>query len=185
VTSPSREASSVPSRSHLRHLVRRFAWSLWPGGPSPTDDAWATGSLVPGEQALWRRMSGADRRHAIGVARRTEQALGDRATRPVVAAALLHDVGKVDSGFGPVRRAAATVAGMVGGHQTAGRWRERSGIVGRTGRYLCHDEIGASMLDAAGSEGLTVAWAREHHLGPERWTVPADIGAALKLADDD
>jgi hypothetical protein len=57
--------------------------------------------------------------------------------------------------------------------------------VGRAGRYLCHDEIGSGMLDLAGSDGLTVAWAREHHLPPDRWTVPADIGAALKLADDD
>jgi HD domain len=175
----------VPSSSHLRHLVGRFVGSLRPGGPSRADDAWATSALVPGEVALWRRMSGADRRHAVGVARRTQQALGPRATRPVVAAALLHDVGKIDGGFGPVRRAGATVAQMVWGHQAAERWRHRSGIVGRTGRYLCHDAIGAEMLQAAGSDGLTVAWAREHHLEPGRWTLPGDIGAALKLADDD
>jgi hypothetical protein len=41
------------------------------------------------------------------------------------------------------------------------------------------------MLDAAGSDGLTIAWARDHHLSADRWTVPADVGAALKLADDD
>jgi len=175
----------VPSWRHLSHLVRRFVGSLWPGGPAAADDAWATGSLVPGEQALWRRMSGPDRRHAVGVARRAEHALGQRATRPVVAAALLHDVGKVDSGLGPVRRAVATVAGMAGGHEAAGRWRRRRGPLGRAGRYLCHDEIGAAMLDAAGSDGLTVAWAREHHLPADRWSVPADIAHALKDADDD
>jgi hypothetical protein len=58
-------------------------------------------------------------------------------------------------------------------------------MVGRVGRYLCHDEIGAGLLAAAGSDGLTVAWAREHHLAPERWTVPAEIARALKAADDD
>jgi hypothetical protein len=57
--------------------------------------------------------------------------------------------------------------------------------VGRAGRYLCHDEIGAGLLADAGSDGLTVAWAREHHLAPERWTVPAEIARALKAADDD
>jgi hypothetical protein len=134
---------------------------------------------------LWRRMPGHDRRHAVGVARRTEQALGPRATRAVLAAALLHDVGKIDSGLGPVRRAVATVAGLVWGHATAAGWRTRGGFVGRTGRYLSHDAIGADMLAAAGSDGLTVTWAREHHLSSERWSVPADIGAALKLADDD
>lgn len=180
-----RHTGVVPSWSHLWHLIRRFVGSLWPGGPSSTDDAWATACLGPGEVVLWRRMSGADRRHAVGVARRVEMALGPRATRPVVAAALLHDVGKVDSGFGPVRRAGATMAQMVWGHQAAARWRHRSGLVGRTGRYLTHDAIGADMLVSAGSDGLTVAWAREHHLTPERWSLPADIGAALKVADDD
>ncbi len=169
----------------MSHLARRFVGSLWPGGPSRPDDAWATGWLLPGETALWRRMGGADRRHAVGVARRTEQALGPRATRAVLAAALLHDVGKVDSGFGPVRRAVATVAGLCGGRAAAERWRHRTGIVGRTGRYLCHDQIGAAMLTGVGSDGLTVAWAREHHLEPGRWSVPVDIGDALKLADDD
>jgi hypothetical protein len=165
--------------------MRRFFGSLWPGGPSGADEAWVAGILSPGEIHLWRRMRGDDRRHAVGVARRTERALGPRATPAVLAAALLHDVGKLDSGFGPVRRAVATVAGMAWGHATAAGWRTRRGFVGRTGRYLSHDAIGADMLTAAGSDGLTVTWAREHHLSPERWSVPADIGAALKLADDD
>jgi HD domain len=170
---------------HLRHLVRRFFGSLRPGGPPTADDAWATGLLLPGEVTLWRRMSGADRRHAVGVARHAAAALGPRATRAALAAALLHDVGKVDSGFGPVRRAGVTAAQMAVGHERARRWRARRGVVGRAGRYLCHDEIGAGMLADAGSDGLTVAWVREHHLPPERWSVPAEVGAALKLADDD
>jgi hypothetical protein len=143
------------------------------------------GRMTPGEAGLWRRMSAADRRHAVVVARRVDTTLGPAATRAVLAAALLHDVGKIESGFGPLRRAAATVAGMVGGHGAARRWRGRPGPVGRVGRYLCHDEIGAGMLAQAGSDALTVAWAREHHLPPERWTVAADVGAALKAADDD
>ncbi|HKE77352.1 MAG TPA: hypothetical protein VKB57_27280 [Acidimicrobiales bacterium] len=167
------------------HLVRRFFGSLRPGGPGPADSAWAEGWLLPGEVALWRCMSGADRRHAVGVARGAQEALGPRATRPVLAAALLHDVGKVDSGLGPVRRAVATLAGLAAGHDAAVRWRRRGGAWGRVGRYLCHDEIGATMLAAAGSDGLTVAWARQHHLPSARWSVPADIGEALKAADDD
>jgi hypothetical protein len=168
-----------------RHLATRFFGSLRPGGPPASDDAWATAALLPGEIALWRRMSGADRRHAVGVARRTESALPAPVDRPVLAAALLHDVGKVDSGLGPVRRALATVAGMAAGHEAASRWRRRRGPVGRAGRYLGHDAIGADLLAAAGSDALTVAWAREHHLPPDRWTVPVPVGDALKLADDD
>ena len=141
--------------------------------------------MKPGEAALWRRMSAPDRRHAVGVARRVDVALGPDASRPVLAAALLHDVGKIDSAFGPVRRALATVAGMAWGYDRARAWRERDGMVGRVGRYLCHDEIGAELLAAAGSDRVTVAWAREHHLPPQRWTVAAEVGAALKAADDD
>lgn len=175
----------MSSPSHAVHLVRRFFGSLWPVGPASAEDDWATGHLNPREVELWRSMPRYDRRHAVGVARRTEGALGPRATRAVLAAALLHDVGKVDSGFGPIRRALATVASMVWGHATAAGWRSRRGVAGRAGRYLSHDAIGAEMLAEAGSDGLAVTWAREHHLPPDRWSVPADIGAALKLADDD
>jgi putative nucleotidyltransferase with HDIG domain len=119
-------------------------------------------------------MSGPDRRHAVGVAR----ALGAIDEPWVVAAALLHDVGKVDSQLSTFARVPATLAGM------AARDRVASGG-GRVARYLRHDVIGAELLDAAGSHPLTVAWAREHHLPPERWTVPRPIGDALKAADDD
>ena len=41
------------------------------------------------------------------------------------------------------------------------------------------------MLAMAESDPLTVAWAREHHLPAEQWTVPASVGPVLKEADDD
>ena len=44
---------------------------------------------------------------------------------------------------------------------------------------------GDDLLGLAGSAPLTVAWAAEHHLPPEEWTVPIAIGQALKAADDD
>jgi hypothetical protein len=141
--------------------------------------------MTPGEAGLWRRMSSPDRRHAVVVARRVDAVLGPATSRPVLAAALLHDVGKIESGFGPVRRAAATMVGMVGGHDPAQGWRPRAGPLARVGRYLCHDEIGAQLLSEVDSDALTIAWAREHHLPPERWTLDAEVGAALKAADDD
>jgi hypothetical protein len=165
--------------AHVWHLVRRFVGSLWPGGPSDGDEAWVRRQLLAGEVDLWQRMSGPDRRHAVGVARRTAALLGDQATRPVLAAALLHDVGKIDAGLGTFRRALVTAGALVAGHDRLSRG------TGRVGRYLRHDAIGADMLRAAGSDELTAAWAREHHLPPERWSVPAAAGAALKDADDD
>ncbi|HET6812196.1 MAG TPA: HD domain-containing protein [Acidimicrobiales bacterium] len=169
------------------HLVRRFVGSLRPGGPPSAEEQWARLQLLPGERALWDRMSGADRRHAAGVARSVEAALDGGAERAVLAAALLHDVGKLDSGLGVWGRVGATVAGLAGARARAAEWEERSGPVGRVGRYLRHPERGAALLREAGSDGLTVAWARCHHLPPERWdpAVPPAVGAALKSCDDD
>ncbi len=44
--------------------------------PVPSDEEWALSSLLEGEQVLWGRMSGPDRRHAVGVARETVRLLG-------------------------------------------------------------------------------------------------------------
>ena len=158
------------------HLVRRFFASLRPGPPPPADEAWARAFLLPSESALWSRMSKPDRRHCIAVARATSRVLGAAAERSVVAAALLHDVGKVKSGLGTLTRVGATVAGTLVG---------RDRFHGRIGDYLHHDELGAHMLEVAGSDPLTVTWAREHHLPPERWSLDPTVAAALKSADDD
>ena len=102
------------------HLARRFFGSLRPGGPAPADEAWAEAQLLPGEQGVWRRMPTADRRHAAGVARTVARELGGDATRPVLAAALLHDSGKVVSGLGTFARVLATLVGLVRGREAPG-----------------------------------------------------------------
>jgi hypothetical protein len=103
----------------------------------------------------------------------------------VVAAALLHDSGKVESRLGTLSRVVATVAAMVAGRQRAASWSEGTGFASRIGLYLRHPELGAALLAAAGSAPLTTAWAAEHHLPEARWTVPPDLGRVLKSADDD
>jgi len=167
------------------HLASRFLGSLLPIGPSRSDAGWAVEHLTPGERAVWTQMSRVDRRHAAGVARRAARALGDRATTEVVAAALLHDAGKVVSRLGTFGRVMATLAAACAGRERAGPWSEGSGFTRRVGLYLRHPELGADLLDEAGSAPLTVAWAREHHLPHDRWTVPVAVGRALKTADDD
>jgi len=163
------------------HLARRFFTSLRTTPPPAADDGWAEGHLLAGEAVLWHRLSGPDRRHAIGVGRATIDLLGGEAGagRPVVAAALLHDVGKIEARLGTIGRAAVTAAAMAVGPDRVAR---RSG---RAGRYLHHDELGARLLTAAGSDPLTVAWTLEHHLPADRWTLPPAVAQALKAADDD
>ncbi len=169
------------------HLVTRFFGSLRPGGPSREDSRWAESQLLDGEVELWRRMSGADRRHAVGVAHRVERMLGAEATRPVLAAALLHDVGKTESGVGTYGRVIATVSGAAIGRDpaTIQDWTRTRGFTRKVGLYLQHPKLGGDMLAMAGSDPLTEAWTREHHLPEDEWTIPREIGEALKAADDD
>ena len=167
------------------HLIRRFFGSLRPGGPGRHAEAWVEARLLPSELALWRRMSGPDRRHAVGVAEQVERALGHEASRPVLAAALLHDVGKIESRLGTYGRVVATVSAKVAGPEMASTWRKQRGYARKVGLYLQHDEIGGDLLEMAGSDPITVAWTREHHRPETDWTLQPHLAAALKAADDD
>jgi putative nucleotidyltransferase with HDIG domain len=126
------------------HLARRFMTSLSRREPTIADTTWVDSQLLDGEMALWRRMSAADRRHAIQVARRFES-MGQEWSRDELAGALLHDIGKLDSGLGTFSRVAATIVGP----RTA-----------RSRRYHDHEQIGADMLVAAGSSDVTMDLVR-------------------------
>lgn len=162
------------------HLVRRFLGSLSPVPLKADDEAWALAQLGPGERQLWQRMPRPDQKHAVGVARAVADQVG-AGERAVLAAALLHDIGKVEAELGTVGRVAATLVGR----RRGARWRDATGMRGRIGRYLHHDAIGAALLEQAGADPLTVAWAREHHRPEGAWTVPLAVGRALRDADDD
>ena len=171
------------------HLVGRFFGSLWPGGPSSSHERWASQWLLPGEQELWRRMSGPDRRHAVRVAHDTAALLdADTPRREVMASALLHDVGKVEAGFGTIGRAVITALAVAVGRgrlAAAPSARHEGRLRRRTRLYFTHDQVGAELLEGAGSDQTTVSWAREHHLHPDRWTVDQRVAHALKAADGD
>jgi hypothetical protein len=184
--------SSLQGFGSWRHLAIRFFGALSPVGPAAADQAWALSSLLPGEEDLWHRMSGPDQRHAIGVARDTIKLLAPNETpRDVIAAALLHDIGKVESSFGTFARVGVTLAALVVGRTRLLRWSTGVDEIGkrslraRVHRYLTHDRLGAQLLEAAGSEALTISWAGEHHLAAELWTIDPLVSAALKAADGD
>ncbi|MGC8626362.1 MAG: hypothetical protein ACP5VR_02210 [Acidimicrobiales bacterium] len=173
------------------HLAARFFTALWPKGPSAIDEAWALASLLPGEQQLWRRMSGPDRRHGIVVARRTERALvgsGTPVPREVLAAALLHDVGKVEARLGTFARVGVTLAAIVVGRKrllTCPSHGVARDLRRRVALYLAHDQVGAGLLRQAGSDWLTATWAEQHHLSPGAWALDMSVARALKAADGD
>jgi len=161
------------------HLATRFFGSLSDRPPSSLDTEFALGALRPGERLLWQRLRVEDRRHSIGVARAVQAELGRQAPRPVLAAALLHDCGKLVCGYGTFRRTGTTIVAAVAGRRRVAGWS------GKMGQYLRHPELGAELLADGDSDALTIAWTAEHLLPPEAWTVPRDLGEVLKRADDD
>jgi hypothetical protein len=177
--------------SHMRpaHLARRFVRSLRPGAPRVEDVAWVEGILDPDELELWRSLPEYDRRYTIRVARLVDEQLagtdfgGDDRW---LAAALLHDVGKLDAGLGVVGRSVATVMGAAGGTARVDRWAHTSGFRRRVAWYLRHDERGADRIRAAGGREEAARWAWAHH-HRDRWAesgVPAPVAEALEAADN-
>jgi hypothetical protein len=127
------------------HLVARFFRSLPPTPPSVDDECWADDHLTPAERRLWTRLSNQDRRHSIGVARRFIEAR-PTATRAEIAGALLHDIGKIECRLGTFGRVVATLVGP------------------RTERfrlYHDHEQIGADLVTAAGSDPVTIELVSE------------------------
>ncbi len=139
------------------HLVRRFFGSLSRAEPVTADVRWAHSFLLPGEVALWNRMSVQDRRHSIVVAKRFAGRMPD-AIRDHIAGALLHDVGKVECGLGTTMRVVATVVGP-----RTERFR----------RYHQHELIGLRLAEDAGSSSATLELLR--------WQGPA--ADVLRVAD--
>jgi len=100
----------VVSRSSTRHLVKRFLTSLSRRALSVEQLAWVRKHLLEDEFLLWRKMLLIDQRHSLVVAQRFVTLKPD-AQRDHVAAALLHDVGKVESNLGITIRVIATLIG--------------------------------------------------------------------------
>ncbi len=175
------------------HWTGRFVRSARPGPPSSADIEWADEHLTEREQILFRRMSNPDRRHSIGVARAVAgqvdaldvdgQHLDETEQRAVVAAALLHDIGKSIAGLRTYGRVVATLSGAVGGRDYAEHWQDTTGFTRKVGLYLRYPVLGSELLAVAESHPWVIAWAAEHHEPPEEWTVPHPVGELLAACD--
>ncbi len=174
----------------LRHLSGRFVRALWPGPARAEDVEWVASVLTPAAYSQWMLQPAHDRRHTVRVAREVESRLAGTpyADDPRwVAAALLHDIGKLDARLGVYGRVVATVSGAAGGRGMADAWSERSGFTRRVGLYLRHPELGADRIRLVGGPEAAAQWAAAHH-DPAAWDtllVPETVVAALAAADDD
>jgi len=126
--------------AHSRHLIRRFVTSLSRRMPPAIDVAWVNATLRENEYDLWSRMKSHDQRHSIEVACRFIE-LHPTFSRDEVAAALLHDIGKVHSELGVMGRVVATIVGP-----KSTKFRE----------YHNHEVIGLNLCREAGSSTETL-----------------------------
>lgn len=165
--------------TRMGHLGKRFAGSVRARRLDAADEAFVRRALRPAELECWERLGRADRAESVRTARGALEALGPDADPTWVAAALLHDVGKAQTGLGAVGRAGATVVAALAGHARARAWPNA------IGRYVNHDELGAQRLHEAGARPEAVAWAAAHHRR-DRWPatgIPPAVCEALAAAD--
>ena len=171
------------------HLAGRFVRAHRPGPVSTADRAFVAGVLTPPELGLWERLPRHDHHHTVEVARRVEAVLagtehaGDSRW---LAAALLHDIGKLESGLGIYGRVLATLAGRAR-PESAAPWREVEGWRRRVGDYLHHDVIGGEMIRGVGGRPEPAHWAETHHgrVPVDPAVIPERVAAVLAEADPD
>jgi hypothetical protein len=125
---------------YSRHLVSRFFGAISGAQPSLKDLAEVESLLLDSEFRLWLKLPAMDQRHSIAVLRRFLN-LRPGATQPELRAALLHDIGKIQSNLGVLGRVVAT-------------------LVGRRGErfmdYHDHEKIGSQMLQNIDSDSVTI-----------------------------
>lgn len=166
------------------YRIRQFLWAARAAvEPEREADEGLFRVLPPGAVSLFREMPRYDRRHALQVAR-TLQAHGQ--TDPdMLAAALLHDVGKTAPAAGTLRlwhRVAvvllrALAPGLLEriGQDRPERWRRPFYV------QLHHTALGADLARQAGCSPRTVAWIAGH----ERTAPTGDPALdALRAADN-
>ncbi len=153
-------------RATFSELAGRVVAALVRGRSDPADRAWVQLILTPAEFSLWIRQSDYDQSHTIQVARRVEHQLARTACAgdPLwLSAALMHDVGKIESSLSLGERVIATLASKAMGVETARRWADSAaGMKRRFGLYLLHGELGAAMIRAAGGREEIAAWSEFH-----------------------
>ena len=204
-----------PPRGHARRpgsasstpAERRVAWRMAgiaprpsgssgrcvPRGPQQDDDrSGPSRSSLPGERRALAPDE-ASRPPARGRCRPPGRACcsAHEATRPVLAAALLHDVGKIEADLGHLRAGDRHPLGGIGRaprpRHRSERWTRTRGFTRRVGLYLQHPELGGDLLGAGRQRPA------HRGLGPrapparaDEWTVvPTTSADALKDADDD
>ena len=167
------------------HLVKRFFYSLRKFDKSDEGQLTLFALLNEKEKQLFIHQSKADQKHSLRSVMRLVEIEGPDAHPDLVVAAALHDVGKTQSQLGVLGRVVATCVSAICGLGRVHNWghKARGTMLHRISVYVTHPEIGARMLEEAGSSKLTVTWARDHHKTLEESSLEKTLFATLAKAD--
>ena len=152
---------------------------------SDEDIHWVSSQLSQSEFTYWTKLPLADKSHSFQVAKQTQSLIGDR-EKVFIAAALLHDIGKLESGFGTFGRVFATLVCLFFPLGKMEKWAQKNrGLRRRLIDYAKHPELGAKLLKGIGSKEQTITWVLEHHSEREKWDTPKEIAEILSSSDND
>ncbi len=163
------------------YRIRQFFAAVTASRLSEADRALVESHLTSAQQALFNRMPANDQRHAVAVAR-TLLGWGWHDT-PLIQAALLHDIGKADSGLHLGYRVAIVLlrvfwpAGLEWLAASDTGWRRPFHV------HQHHPEIGARLATEAGSSPRVVRLILQHQ-SPTDAGEDRDVLGALKAADE-
>lgn len=186
----------LPSRNEQRpplrplHRARGFFTALVPRKLTSSQRDWIRSQLSDREYELFNKMSMVDQVHSYRVAQLVLTNLGHEVNVApehhdwMIAAALLHDVGKTVANLGTFGRVMATLSISAGGKDMGEHWARTRGMTRRIGLYAMYPQLGSDLLSLAGSDPRVATWAREHHGGEGDWSVPKECGRVLARADD-
>ena len=166
-----------------KHLIARFAISLLPSKENKETNKFLT-LLNPDELRLFEAQNEFDKRHSFRNVKKLH-ALIEAPDPDIIIACGLHDVGKVQSGFGIFGRVFATCVATIVGLHRVDAWTKNNpnSITRRISTSVHHPEIGAGLLSEARSNLIAVTWARDHHKRLEESVLEPSLFMILSKAD--
>ncbi len=166
--------------SRLAYRTRQF-WNALPGPRKRVETGALLPHLTPAQIVLFRRMQPSEQAHAWQVLERLKAA--GQTDPHLLAAALLHDVGKIMVPLSLLDRV-VIVLGKRFFRRRARRWSE--GTAGRLRRPFVvaaqHPAWGADLAGQAGASSRTVDLIRRHQDIP---SADDSLLAALQAADEE
>ena len=172
------------SKTSLSHRLRQFLLAFHPPA-RPVETTRLTPYLTPAQLALFRQLQGSEQWHALLMLDKLTASGAD--DRHLLAAALLHDIGKIHYPLHTWERVLIVLMKRVSPGRVQ-RWGQEppQGLAKPFAVACHHAEWGADLASRAGASPLTIELIRRHEeaVPPEAATHTEKLLRLLKQVDD-